>query len=210
MRVCVRICLWLTLLALTAVTARADEPVHFRGSLVAVDGDVLTVEDEDEEQQEVTLAEDTGLYVVTPAKFGDIEAGQFVGVGSVESKGGRTALEVHVFAEDLRGTGEGHFPWDLVKGPNTMTNATIAEIEEVSPVERLLRLTYKDGEGHGQSQGEQTIAVPDFADVVRLERAPDRSVLVPGRPVFLFLQEDTGGLPLALAVAVGLGATPPM
>jgi hypothetical protein len=208
MQGCVRGCVWLVLLGLTSA-AGAAESEHFRGTLVAIEGDLVTVADADEEQREVRLTENTGLYVVTPAKFADIEAGQYVGVTSVESEDDRVALEVHVFAEDLRGTGEGHFPWDLVKGPNTMTNATIAEIEEVSPVERLLRLTYKDGEGHGQSQGEQTIAVPDFADVVRLERAPDRSVLVPGRPVFLFLQEDTGGLPLALAVAVGLGATPP-
>ena len=70
-----------------------------------------------------------------------------------------------------------------------MTNATIAEIEEISPVERLLRLTYKDGEGH-QDQSEQTVRVPDFADVVMLESAPDRSVLVAGRPVFMFVEEN--------------------
>jgi hypothetical protein len=210
MRKCVRICVWLALLCLSGAPARAEEPVHYRGALVAVDGDVVTVEDEDEEQQEVTLSDETGLYVVTPAKFTDIEAGQFVGVTSVESNGERTALEVHVFSEDLRGTGEGHYPWDLVKGPNTMTNATIAEIEEVSGVERKLRLSYKEGEGHGQAQGEQTIAVPDFADVVLLASAPDRSVLVPGRPVFMFLEEGASELPKALAIAVGVGVAPPM
>lgn len=210
MRDCVRICAWLTLLCLTSAPVRAQEPVHYRGALVAVDGDVLTVEDDDEEQQEVTMTDETGLYLVTPAKFTDIEAGQFVGVTSVDSKGGRTALEIHLFAEDLRGTGEGHYPWDLIKEPNMMTNATIAEIEEVSDVERVLRLTYKEGAGHGQAQGEQTIAVPDFADVVRLESAPDKSVLVPGRPVFMFLQEGPQELPRALAIAVGAGVAPPM
>jgi hypothetical protein len=130
-------------------------------------------------------------------------------VTSVEQDEERVALEVHVFAEDLRGTGEGHFPWDLVKEPNTMTNATIAEIEQASPVERVLRLTYKAGEGHGQSEGEQVVRVPDFADIVFLESAPDRSVLVPDRPVFIFAQEATP-LPVALAIAVGQGVTPPM
>ena len=119
------------------------------------------------------------------------------------------ALEVHVFAEDLRGTAEGHYPWDLVNEPNTMTNATIAEIKEVSPVERVLRLTYKEGEGQAQDQGEQVIRVPDFADVVFLESALDPSVLVPERSVFLIVQDAPSG-PTALAVAVGKGVTPPM
>jgi hypothetical protein len=207
MQGCVRGCVWLVLLGLTSA-AGAAESEHFRGTLVAIEGDLVTVADADEEQREVRLTENTGLYVVTPAKFADIEAGQYVGVTSVESEDDRVALEVHVFAEDLRGTGEGHFPWDLVKEPNAMTNATIAEIEEISPVERLLRLTYKDGEGHS-SEGKQAIRVPDFADVVLLESA-DRSVLVPERPVFMFLEPAPSGPPTALAIAVGVGVSPPM
>ena len=53
------------------------------------------------------------------------------------------------------------------------------------------------------------IRVPDFADIVYLESAPDRSVLVPDRPVFIFAQEATP-LPVAIAIAVGQGVTPPM
>ena len=208
MQGCVRVCVWLTLLCLTSAAGRAEESEHFRGTLVAIDGDLVTVADLDEEQRAVRLTDETGVYVVTPARFADIEAGQYVGVTSVESGDSRVALEVHVFAEDLRGTGEGHFPWDLVKAPNTMTNATIAEIEEISPVERLLRLTYKDGTGHG-SQGEQRVRVPDFADIVLLESA-DRSALVPERPVFMFLQAAPPEPPTALAIAVGVGVSPPM
>jgi len=198
----------LAILCLACGAALADEPSHLRGTLVAIDGDVLTVENEDEEQVEVALTEDSGIYVVTPARFGDIQAGQFVGVASVEQSGERVALEVHIFAEDLRGTGEGQVPWDLVKGPSAMTNATIAEVEEASPVERVLRLTYKSGAGHKQGESEQVVRVPDFADVVYLDSA-DRSALVPDRPVFVFVKEATP-LPLASAVAVGEGVAPPM
>jgi hypothetical protein len=198
----------LAMFGLAGGMALAEESTHLRGTLTAIDGDVLTVENEDEEQVEVGLTADTGIYVVRPAKFADIKAGQYVGVTSVEQSDQRVALEVHIFAEDLRGTGEGHFPWDLVKGPNAMTNATIADVEEASPVERVLRLTYKAGEGHKQDEGEQVIRVPDFADVVYLESA-DRSALVPDRPVFLFVKEATPQ-PVALAVAVGEGAAPPM
>jgi hypothetical protein len=199
----------LAILCLAGGAAPAQEAQHLRGTLAAIEDGVLTVVNEDEEEVQVALTEDTGIYLVTPAKFADIEAGQFVGVTSVEQDEERVALEVHVFAEDLRGTGEGHFPWDLVKEPNTMTNATIAEIEQASPVERVLRLTYKDGEGHAQGEGEQVIRVPDFADIVFLESAPDRSVLIPDRPVFIFAQ-DAEPLPVAIAIAVGQGVTPPM
>jgi hypothetical protein len=201
-----RVCGTLAILCLAGGAALADEPYHLRGTLTAIDGDKLTVEDEDEEQVEVALTADTGIFVVTPAKFADIQAGQFVGVTSVDQKGERVALEVHIFAEDLRGTGEGHYPWDLIKGPSTMTNATIAEIEDTSAVERVLRLTYK---GDGQDAGEQIIRVPDFADVVRLESAPDRSVLAPDRPAFLVVQDATP-IAIAIAIALGEGVTPPM
>ncbi len=188
----------------------ADEAQHLRGTLVTIADDVLTVENEDEEQFEVALTPETGIYVIRPAKLADIQAGQFVGVTSIESQGQRMALEVHVFADDLRGTGEGHYPWDLVSEPNMMTNATIAEIKEASPVERVLRLTYKEGEGHGQNQGEQVVRVPDFAEVVSLERAPDRSVLEPGSPLILFVQNTEAAPPVVSALAVGQGVKPPM
>jgi hypothetical protein len=204
-----RTCCVLAILCLANGADAADEPYHLRGTLVAVEKDLVTVENEDEERFEVAVTEDTGIFLVTPAEFADIKPGQFVGVTSVDSNGQRMALEVHVFAEDLRGTGEGHYPWDLVKGPNMMTNATIAEIEEVSPVERELRLTYKEGEGEGQGQGEQVIRVPDFADVVFLEKALDPSVLVPERSAFLIVKDAPSG-PTAVAIAVGKGVTPPM
>jgi len=210
MRSFVRAGAWLAMLCLASAAGRANDAQHLRGTLVEVSEDALTVANEDEEEFEVALTEDTGIYVVSPAKFADIAAGQFVGVTSVAGDDGRVALEVHIFAEDLRGTGEGHFPWDLVKEDNTMTNATIAEIKEASPVERVLRLTYKEGEGHGQSEGEQTVRVPDFADVVLLEAAPDRSVLVPERPVFVFVEGEAPPGPTAIAIAVGIGVTPPM
>jgi hypothetical protein len=204
-----RTCCGLAILCLTSGADAADQPYHLRGMLVAIDDQVLTIENEDEEQTAVGLTDATGIYLVTPAKFADIKIGQYVGVTSVDSNGQRVALEVHVFAEDLRGTGEGHHAWDLVKGPNTMTTATIAEIEEVSPVERVLRLTYQGGEGDAEAAGEQVIRVPDFADVVFLESALDPSVLLPERPVFLVVQDGPSGA-TALTIAVGKGVAPPM
>lgn len=207
--------LWgVALVALGAVLAtamQAAEPYGLRGTLVGVDGDVLTVMDDDEETFEVALADDTGMFAVTPAKWADIDAGQFVGITSIESGGQRVALEVHIFAEDLRGTGEGHYPWDLVKDPNMMTNATVAEIKDVNAAQRQLRLTYKEGEGENAAEGEQIIAVPDFVDVVLLSKSDDPDLIAPDRKAFLLVRDAEQGPPQAIAVAVGLeGAIPPM
>ena len=191
--------------------AAEGEPYGIRGTLIAVDGKLLTVMDDDEETFEAVMADDTGVFAVTPAKLSDLRPGEFVGITSVESGDQRVALEVHIFDEDLRGTGEGHYPWDLTKDPNMMTNATVAEIKEVSPAEQQLRLTYKEGEGENAAQGEQVITVPNFVEVVFLAKSEDPGLIVPDRRVFLLVQDSEQGPPAAIAIAVGLeGAIPPM
>jgi hypothetical protein len=199
-----------TMLAVVGTTAEAA-PYGVRGTVVGVEGNVLTLMNDDEETAEIALTEDTDRFAVTPAELSDIEAGKFVGVTSVESGGQRVALEVHIFAEDLRGIGEGHYPWDLIKDPNMMTNATVAEIKEVNPAERQLRLTYKEGEGEDAGAGEQTIVVPDFVDVVFLAKSEDPGLIVPDRRAFLLVEDAEKGPPKAVAIAIGLeGAVPPM
>jgi hypothetical protein len=188
-----------------------DQPYGLRGTLVGVEDQLLTVMNADEETVEVGLTGDTGVFAVTPAKWSDLRPGQFIGITSVEVGGQRVALEVHIFAEDLRGTGEGHYPWDLTAQPNMMTNATVAEVEEVSAAERQVRLTYKEGEGQGAAQGEQLITVPDFVEVVHLAKSEDPGLLVEGRGVFALVKDSAQGPPAAIAVAVGVdGAIPPM
>ncbi len=191
--------------------AAEGEPYKLRGTLLEMDDQLVTVRDDNEETFKVALTKDTRVFAVTPAKWSDIKPGQFVGITSVASENRRVALEVHIFAEDLRGTGEGHYPWDLIKDPNMMTNATIAEIKEVSPAARQLRLTYKEGEGDKATQGEQVITVPDFVDVVLLSKSTDPGLIAPDRRAFLLVKDVEQGPPVAVAIAVGTeGATPPM
>ncbi|NJO36428.1 MAG: hypothetical protein HC871_00970 [Rhizobiales bacterium] len=158
---------------------------------------------------ELTLGEESEIYRVTPGAIDDIDQGQFIGITSIDVEGDRrVALEVHIFAEDLRGLGEGHYPWDLVREPNMMTNATIAEITEVEEGP-LLSVTYAEGEGDEKSEGRQTIQVPSNIPIVHLAKS-DAAILAPGKDVFLFLQDDEAGNTSALAVAVGEGVRPPM
>jgi hypothetical protein len=202
-----------TALAIVAtLPAEADDqkPYRVRGTLEAVERDKLTVDTREGETLDLTLSEDTRVMVVRPASLDDIKQGDYVGLTSIDSGGKRVAISAHIFADDLRGTAEGHVPWDLVKEPNTMTNATVAEVEEVG-AERELTVSYKQGEGEQKTEGSQTIYVPEELAVVRMEKASDRAVLAAGKKAFLVARDDAAGGRHVLAVIVGEeGAEPPM
>jgi hypothetical protein len=190
--------------------AQEQAPYRVRGTLDAIAADKLTVTTREGETLDLTLTDDTRVMVVRPASLDDIKQGDYVGLTSVDSGGKRVAISAHIFADDLRGTAEGHVPWDLVKEPNTMTNATVAEIEEVGD-QRELEVSYLEGKGEQKTEGSQTIYVPDDLAVVKMEKAQDRSALQPGKRAFLVVRDDVDGNRAALAVIVGEeGAIPPM
>jgi hypothetical protein len=190
--------------------AAEQEPYRVRGTLESVESDKLTVDTREGQALNVSLTDDTRVLVVRPASLDEIKQGDYVGLTSVESGGKRIAISAHIFAEDLRGTAEGHVPWDLVKEPNTMTNATVAEVEEVGD-QRELKVNYKQGKGEQATEGSQTIYVPEDLSVVKMEKAPDRSVLAPGEDAFLVVRDQPDGSRSVIAVIVGEeGATPPM
>ncbi len=209
---------WTLMLAVTglalagAVPAGADEqqPYRVRGTLAGVTADQLTVDSRDGGALVLGLTGDTRVLVVRPASLDDIKQGDYVGLTSIDAGGKRVAISAHIFAEDLRGTAEGHVPWDLVEEPNTMTNATVVEVASVAN-QHELEVTYKQGQGDQQTEGSQTIYVPDDLSVVRMQKAADRSVLAPGKKAFLVARDEPDGSRTALAVVVGdAGAEPPM
>jgi hypothetical protein len=188
--------------------AQDNAPYRVRGTVAAVAPDKLTVATREGEDLDLALKDDTRVMVVRPASLDDIKQGDYVGLTSIDSGGKRIAISAHIFADDLRGTAEGHGPWDLVAEPNTMTNATVAEIEEVGD-QRELKVNYVQGEQ--KTEGSQTIYVPDDLAVVKMEKAADRSALQPGSNAFMVVRDDADGNPTALAVIVGEeGAVPPM
>ena len=114
--------------------------------------------------------------------------------------GSQTALEVHIFPESMRGTGEGHYPWDL-RPQSTMTNANVQQI--VTAVDGpTLTLKYKDGE--------KKIFVPADAPIVTYVPG-DKADLKPGAKVFILAAKQTDGTLQGRAWRVGRdGVTPPM
>lgn len=200
------------LVAVGAADAMAqDMPDRVRGTLAAFEGgDTLVIETRDGETASYRLKEDAALFRVTPASLDDIDSGDFVGITSIRRGDRQIGLEAHLFSEELRGTGEGHYAWDLVKEPNMMTNATVAEVEDVAEG-RTLEVDYGANQETGSPAGSQTIVLPEDAPVVRLEKVADRSLLEPGREIFVMVEPADDGQPRAVAAVVGdQGAAPPM
>ncbi len=126
--------------------AGAAEAVHVRGTVASLNGSTLTVKTREGPTEAVALKPGSKVMGVVAASLADIKPGDFVGVASLpRAAGGDGAVEVLVFPADMKGTGEGSYPWDL-KPKSTMTNATVANA--VKDVEgRTLTLAYKGGNG---------------------------------------------------------------
>ena len=129
----------------SAAMAQAPATVRVRGTINSVDGKTLNVTTRDGAALKVKLADNVVVVAVAKASLADVKQGGFVGITAMpQPDGTQKAVEIHIFPEAMRGTGEGHRPWDLM--PNsTMTNATVDTEVAVSDGQKLV-LKYKDGE----------------------------------------------------------------
>jgi hypothetical protein len=191
------------ILSVSMSSAQQAQTVRVRGTVEAVDGPLLTVQSRDgKTTYKVKLADNAVVRGIIKASLSDIKPNSFIGVtGMPQADGSQKAVEIHIFPEAMRGTGEGHRPWDLM--PNsTMTNATVAQmVKGVSGDE--ITLKYKDGEKKIQVAPDTTIVT--YA-------SGDKSELKTGAKIFIVAanKKDDGTLE-APAISVGRdGITPPM
>jgi hypothetical protein len=184
-------------------TAAAQAATHqrIRGDVVAINGLSLHVRARSGELLTVKLAEDYSVTAVMKIDIDRIVPGAYVGAASMPLPAGpQRALEVLLFPESRRGSGEGHYPWDLQPG-SMMTNATVTAVVRVDQARRIT-LRYKDGE--------KTILVPEDAPIVTFEPG-ERTMLKPGAHVIMTASKQADGSLTATGVAVGKdGLVPPM
>src|SRR5262249_1563659 len=109
-----------------AQTPPASPPTRLRGSIAAIDGKTATIATREGASVPVKLADNWAVMLVSPMTLADVKENSFVGVASMKGPDGSlNALEVLIFPEAARGSGEGHYPWDL-QPESMMTNATVA------------------------------------------------------------------------------------
>jgi hypothetical protein len=190
------------LLALAAPVANAQEPpVRVRGTIDRVEGDVYVVKARGGAELKVKLPDNVMVVALSKASLADIKQGSYVGVaGMPQADGSQKALEVHIFPEAMRGTGDGHRGWDL-QPTSTMTNGNV-EQTMASSDGQVLTLKYKDGE--------KKIVVPADAPIV-VYVPGEKSELRPGASIFIAAAtKQPDGTLQAPRVNVGRGVAPPM
>ena len=186
----------------------AQPPVRVRGVIAHVDATSVTVKDRGGEVVTMVRPPDMRVVEVLPVTLDAIKPNSFVGAGSLpQPDGTQRAVEVLVFPEAMRGTGEGFRPWDYM--PNgTMTNATVSELSaapaSVKDGGQKLVLKYKDGE--------KTVIVPRGTPIVTFKPGQDdQSALVVAGAKVVVTAQLKDGQPTASSLLVGRnGFTPPM
>jgi hypothetical protein len=189
--------------AATAALAQAPaDTVRVRGTVQSVDGSMLTVKSRDGADLKIKLADNAVIRTVTAKTVADVKQGLFVGITAMpQPDGTQKAVEIHIFPEAARGTGEGHRPWDLIPG-STMTNANVDSEVAISDGKKLV-LKYKDGD--------KTFIVPDNIKVVMF--APGTAADVkPGAKIFIVAAKKMpdGTLEAPGATVSSGGVDPPM
>jgi hypothetical protein len=147
------------------------------------------------------LADNFAALAVVKSSMADIKEGTFIGTGTVtQPDSNLRSLEVVVFPEKMRGTGEGHYPWDLGSS-SMMTNATVANA--VKGIDgQTVTVTYKGGE--------KKIEIPASVPIVALVPATKEDI-PPGAIVFVPTQRQSDGSLHGGAILFGKdGVIPPM
>ena len=129
-----------------ALPASAQDTVRVRGTVERIEGPVYIVKTRDGSEVKLVTTEDKPLFVaIVPATMKDIKQGMYVGsAGMMQEDGTQKAIEVHIFPESMRGTGDGHYDWDLMP-KSKMTNGNVEQT--VTGVDGpVLHVKYKDGE----------------------------------------------------------------
>jgi hypothetical protein len=192
----------LVIVSLSAADAQqSPTPTKVRGEIESVSGDNLAVKSRSGQDVKLQLAPDIKVAGIASTALSDVKPGSFIGATTVPGpNGAHNAVEIHIFPEAMRGTGEGSREWDL--GPNsTMTNATVDQ-SVASNDGSTLRVKYKGGE--------KVITVTPKTQVVTYVPA-EKSDLKPGAKIIAFGKTLPDGSFQTSRIAVGRdGITPPM
>ena len=218
-----------TLTSLLAVTGAVAAPKleRVRGTIESAEDGSVSVKTSDGKTQKIAIAPDTAVVNVVTSSLDNVKDGVFIGTATKEGTDPLEAIEVVIFPDSMRGTGEGHYAWDAIidtagggkavkssmtngtvkagsggsKVKSSMTNATVQKSES-SGDRKTLTVSYDKDQS-------KTIVVPPKAPIVAFEKA-DKSILKPGGKIFVVATEDGGKLTAKLAGVGKDGVTPPM
>ncbi len=180
----------------------AETPVFVRGTVTAVALPAVTVKSRTGETITLLLAPDSLVATTNVIGLDAIKPGSYIGTAAEPRKGVLTALEVHVFPESMRGTGDGHRAWTLTR-KSSMTNGNVSTVGGEGSVKgRTLTVDYQGGT--------QQVYVPASVPVVTFAPAALADIK-PGVKLFVIGKDLGAGKVGANRVTLGTnGAAPPM
>jgi Domain of unknown function (DUF5666) len=192
LRIIIIVAAALTAVGITGASAQQPQTVRLRGAIEKVDGNTLVVKSTNGAEVTLTLTANAQVVGVVKASLADIKPGSFVGSAAMpQADGSQKAIQLMIFAESMRGLGEGFRPWD--RPGSTMTNGTVDTT--VSAVEgQVLTVKYKDGE-------KKIVVTPE--SVIRSYVTGDRSELKPGATIATFAAKKPDGSFEASRISVG-------
>jgi hypothetical protein len=223
--------------AAQCVTASAQPVMRVKARLTGFDGQVMSLEPLPPSPKDRAAAEGAakpaepftvsvlpGTRYVGSDKvlFAAIKPGDYAGAAVTEGRGGTLrAQEVYLYAEALRGSGEGRFP----EGGRLIVNGTVSAVQPTTPENKqdgTLTLHYRGalltGLGRGRTLCEGRASPPAYASPLAcaadatIEVLPgtpvsaltvgDKSLLVPGSLVTVAMTKTEDGKNLAPGVVV--------
>lgn len=171
-----------------------------RGTLASVTDTALTVSTATGDVH-VVVAPPLHVFARVAAKLSSVTASSFVGVTSMaQPDGSQRATEIHIFPEELRGTGEGSYlmtppPGSDSSHKSTMTNGTVSSAPKASDAPRMTNGTISSqSTGRLTVQyrgGAQTITIPPGVTVTAI--APVSTRLLSGAKVVVLGMKQPDG-----------------
>jgi hypothetical protein len=145
--------------------AQVSPTVRLRATIEAISASDITVVTRGGDKFTLKVPASASFAWVVPTPLDAIQLNSFIGVTAVPGDNGTLrALEVHVFPEAMRGSGEGHRPWDLAPD-STMTNGTVGSV--IGSEGRLLTIDYR-----GESKQSSFLRRRPSSRINRRMRAP--------------------------------------
>jgi len=195
------------LLLASAAASAQDKPMRVRGTVEQIDGAMMTVKSREGDTLKVKLADEVKVIALVKSSLADIKPNSFVGSTAMPQPDGTwKAVEVHIFPEEMRGTGEGDRPYDY-KPQSTMTNGTVNSLAKTTMTGTVaseegttLTLDYKGG-SKKIDVTPQTVIV-SYVPGTREELKPGASIYLPAAT------RQADGTLLTARVNVGRGVAP--
>lgn len=188
----------------------APPPVGVRGTITSVAGSSeagykLGIAGKSGNAITLLVAPKSPVVASSVISIDAIKPNSFIGTAAEPGPNGTlVATEVHVFAERMRGTGEGHRPWDTSK-TSSMTNGSVGGIKDGGVKAKKGRTLTVDYKG-----GQQTVYVPPSVPIVSFDPGTP-ALIAKGAHVFTFAQKQADGSLATNRLVVGVnGSVPPM